>query len=287
MRDYGKVFSRIWESADFRALTEDGRALALYLLTCQHGTIAGVFRVPDGYACEDLQWSSERVCQGFANLQENGFATRCEATKWVWVSKFLEWNPPENPNQRKSAIKIAQSVPDQCGWKSEFMRVSGPSLGLEPPASHPAANDPIQTLGEGLANPSLTSNSSSSSSNTDTSPAKLPTCPSSELVALYHEVLPELPAVRLMNDKRKRALAKFWTWVLTTSTPEGARRATGRDEALAWFRRYLERARDNDFLMGRSPRNGDHAGWECDLDFLLTDKGMKHVIEKTVVREAA
>jgi hypothetical protein len=134
VRDYGRVFSRIWESADFRALSEDGRALVLYLLTCQHGTIAGVFRVPDGYACEDLQWGADRVGRAFSELLAKGFANRCETTKWVWVFKFLEWNPPENPNQRKSALKVAQSVPDNCGWKLDFMRVCSPFLGIEPPA---------------------------------------------------------------------------------------------------------------------------------------------------------
>ena len=134
MREYGKVFSRIWESTDFRALSEDGRSLVLYLLTSQHGTIAGVFRVPDGYACEDLQWHSERVAKGFANLEEKGFATRCNATKWVWIAKYLEWNPPENPNQRKAAQKMAASIPDECSWKQAFMRVCSESLGLEPAA---------------------------------------------------------------------------------------------------------------------------------------------------------
>ena len=140
MRDYGKVFSRIWESPDFRALDEDGRMLVLYLLTCQHGTIAGVFRVPDGYASEDLQWSPERVAQGFAKLAAQGFANRCETTKWVWVIKFLEWNAPENPNQGKAAAKVAMSVPDQCSWKRDFYRVNGPLLGLAPLAeSQPLA----------------------------------------------------------------------------------------------------------------------------------------------------
>jgi hypothetical protein len=146
MRDYGKVFSRIWESADFRSLDEDGRTLVMYLLTCQHGTIAGVFRVPDGYACEDLQWSAERVSEGFLNISAKGFATRCEASKWVWVTKYLEWNPPENPNQRKACAKIASQVPDACAWKQAFMRVCGPSLGLEPtPQTKPLPN-PSTTL---------------------------------------------------------------------------------------------------------------------------------------------
>lgn len=148
MREYGKVFSRIWESEDFRALTEDGRTLALYLLTCQHATISGVFRVPDGYASEDLQWTNERVAEGFRNLASKGFATRCDASKWVWVTKHLEWNPPENPNQRKAAAKMALAVPDSCCWKPAFMRACGPSLGIaREPEAEPLGN-PSSTVVE-------------------------------------------------------------------------------------------------------------------------------------------
>ncbi len=148
MRDYGKVFSKIWESEDFRSMTEDARALVLYLLTCQHGTIAGVFRVPDGYACEDLQWSAERVSSAFSETLRKGFANRCETTKWVWVTKFLEWNPPENPNQVKAAKKIALAVPDACAWKRDFMRVCGPVLGIDPSSFQ----NPSATLPEPLLN---------------------------------------------------------------------------------------------------------------------------------------
>lgn len=131
MRDYGKVHTSFWTSSTIRALSEDGRYLAIYLLTSPHSNIAGTFRLPDGYVCEDLGWSSQRVSKGFAELFRNGFATRCEATKWVWVIKHLEWNPPENPNQRKSAAKIVGTVPSECAWKLDFMRVSGPSLGID------------------------------------------------------------------------------------------------------------------------------------------------------------
>lgn len=100
-------------------------------------------------------------------------------------------------------------------------------------------------------------------------------------MALYHEVLPEMPQCRMLPDTRRRSIAKVWGWVLTSTKPDGERRATNADEALAWFREYFARARDNDFLMGKTPRRGEHATWRCDLDFLLTDRGMKHVIEKT------
>lgn len=111
--------------------------------------------------------------------------------------------------------------------------------------------------------------------------AKLPPCPVDAIVGLYHEQLPELPSVKLLSDKRKRALRKVWRWVLTSKKSDGQPRATTADEACTWFRGYFGRARQNDFLMGRGHRSAEHAGWQCDLDFLLTDNGMKHVIEKT------
>lgn len=123
MREYGKVHSSFWSSASIRALSEDGRALAIYLLTCPHSTIAGVFGLPDGYACEDLQWSQERVRGGFDELFNNGFANRCETTKWVWIRKHFEWNPPENPNQRKAAAKVARQVPDEFCWIAEYKQI--------------------------------------------------------------------------------------------------------------------------------------------------------------------
>jgi hypothetical protein len=109
----------------------------------------------------------------------------------------------------------------------------------------------------------------------------LPQCNPQSIVALYHEVLPELPAVRLMNEARKKALGKLWRFVLTSTKTDGTRRAYDADQAMTWLRDYFSRARDNDFLMGRTGRVGEHSNWQCDLDFLLTDKGMKHVIEKT------
>lgn len=109
----------------------------------------------------------------------------------------------------------------------------------------------------------------------------LPSPQPQAVIDLYHEVLEELPRVRLMDDKRKKAIGSFWRWVLTSEKDDGVRRAKTADQALTWIRAYFERARDNDFLMGRTGRTGEHAKWQCDLDFLLTDKGKKHVIEKT------
>lgn len=146
MRDYGKVHIQFWSSQTIRSMTEDGRMLALYLLTSPHTTLAGVFRLPDGYASEDLGWASERVSEGFKELFRKGFANRCETTKWAWICKHLDWNPPENPNQRKAAAKMAASIPDECAWKPDFMRVYGEKLGMEPWTPPEPLINPSETL---------------------------------------------------------------------------------------------------------------------------------------------
>lgn len=145
---YGKVFSTFWSSETTGSLSDDGKLLALYLMTCAHRTIAGVFRLPDGYACEDLHWASQRVREGFAELEAKGFAYRCGTTLWVWVAKHFEWNPPENPNQRKAAVKVVLAVPAACCWRARFHREVGPLVGLETQPDE----DPSRTLPQGLPN---------------------------------------------------------------------------------------------------------------------------------------
>jgi hypothetical protein len=113
--------------------------------------------------------------------------------------------------------------------------------------------------------------------------AGMPACPADQLVALYHEVLPELPRCRLMTDSRRKALQRRWRWVLASRLADGNRRAQTAADALDWFRRFFERARGSDFLMGRGTRSAGHEGWQCDLDFLVGDKGLKAVVEKTEV----
>ena len=153
MRDYGKVYSAFWSSPTIRGLSEDARHLALYLLTCPHGSIAGVFRLPDGYVCDDMQWGFERVSQGFSELFAKGFATRCDATKWVWIYKAMQWDGPDNPNQRKAAAKSLHSVPEQCAWKSDCMRVCGPLVGIYSTISDAVNSNRFETLPEPFATP--------------------------------------------------------------------------------------------------------------------------------------
>jgi hypothetical protein len=111
MRDYGKVYTAFWTSEDTRNLSEDGRILAIYLLTCTHGNMLGCFRLTDAYAADDLKWGIERVSKGFEELYTNGFSYRCNKTFWVFIRQYLKWNQFENPNVGMAAGKLFDALP--------------------------------------------------------------------------------------------------------------------------------------------------------------------------------
>lgn len=109
----------------------------------------------------------------------------------------------------------------------------------------------------------------------------VPPCPYPEIVALYHAKLEGLPKVVLMNADRKKALRAFWVWLFESKKGDGTVRATTEQEALAWIGMYFDRACANDFLMGRTKRSAEHQGWRPDIDYVVSLRGMKQIIEKT------
>lgn len=286
MRDYGKVHTSFWSSANIRALSEDGRTLAIYLLTCPHGTIAGVFRLPDGYASEDLQWDSARVREGFEELFRNGFANRCETTKWVFVRKHLEWNPPENPNQRKAAQKIAKQIPNECAWKPDFMRVCGELLGLdeeEPLNGSETLEKPFPNQEQEQEQDKEEANASVGSvppSGPQPTPAA---CPADAIVALYHELLPDNPRCKVLSDARRSAIRARWKEAARlTCKPFGY---SNRADGLAAWRKFFEICAESDFLTGRAAPLPGRPAFVADIDFLMSPSGFAKTLENKYHRE--
>jgi uncharacterized protein YdaU (DUF1376 family) len=85
--------------------------------------------------------------------------------------------------------------------------------------------------------------------------------PYEAVVDLYHEVLPDLSKVQILNSKRKAAIRQRHTSVMSKSLDN--------------WRLYFEAAFQSDFLMGRI----DGKDWRADFDFLITEKAVTGVIE--------
>jgi uncharacterized protein YdaU (DUF1376 family) len=198
------------------------------------------------------------VLSRFFKLGEDGRFTQDR------VAEELEDFHGKSTKNRQIAIERETKRRENSTNRARIVNDSSPQEHEPPPNQEP-----------------VTSNQEPRTKEKSTSPAKLPTCPTQDLIDIYHEVLPSLPKCKLLPKKRADALRRTWAWVLTSTKPDKTRRAETADQAVGWFREYFTRAQENDFLMGKTPRSAEHAGWKCDMDYLLTDSGMKQVIEKT------
>lgn len=161
--------------------------------------------------------------------------------------------------------------------------IPGSQPGLEPP-QNPRPSSSSSPTGNNISEPSAP-RPLAMPSDPPRKPKPTIPCPYHAIVDAYHRELPSLAKVKLRDGPmwadRQKAMRGLWGWVLSSRKSDGERRAENGDQALEWFTGYFGRARDNDFVMGRTPRGPGHETWHADFDFLLTKKGVKQVIEKT------
>ncbi|WP_263082117.1 hypothetical protein [Endozoicomonas sp. Mp262] len=113
MKPFGKVESRFWESPDICSLSEQAKLLALYLLTCKHGNMLGVFRLPRGYIAGDLGWDSETVSRTLHELITNGFISVRKDSDYVCINRFIKHNDTTNKEQLQARIQDLKRLPEQ------------------------------------------------------------------------------------------------------------------------------------------------------------------------------
>lgn len=68
---------------------------------------------------------------------------------------------------------------------------------------------------------------------------RMPACPQKEIIALYLETLPELPAVNAWPETAAKQLKTRW-------------RESERRQSLEWWRDFFDYVKQSDFLMGRA-----------------------------------
>lgn len=247
MRDYGKIHNGFWTGETLKGLSGDAKLLAAYLLSSPHTNMIGCFRLPDAYACDDLEWTSERLRNGFETLSQAGFVRYDARTKWVWIVNFLSFNKPENPNQWKAAAKLTASIPDSVAFKEDVCEtVRKPFLNIPVPAPVP-----VPVLKEGVQG--------------EETPTDTPDCPHDEIIALYHELLPASPRVRQWTDTRRTHLRARW-------------REDRKRQDLAYWRRFFVHVAASAFLTGQVCGQGGRPFFAA-LDWLVKPENFAKVIE--------
>jgi hypothetical protein len=86
------------------------------------------------------------------------------------------------------------------------------------------------------------------------------TCPHQEIIALYHEILPVLPKVRIWDNSRRKFLKTRW--------------AEDKDrQSLDWWRKFFLDVAACPFLVGKG-----NTGWKADLEWLVRPKNFGKIM---------
>lgn len=86
-------------------------------------------------------------------------------------------------------------------------------------------------------------------------------CPHQLIIDSYHEIVPELPRVKILTDKRKKLLKARW-------------REDEKRQDVEFWRRFFTYVKTSDFLMGRTP-----SGWQANFEWLINSENFVKVIE--------
>lgn len=96
-----------------KGLSSNETLLYIYLFSCPHRTIVGLFKLPFSYIAEDLGFSLPMTKKLMLSLQNKDLIEYDKANSLVFIKKFLECNEIPNQNVEKKAVKIVEGgLPD-------------------------------------------------------------------------------------------------------------------------------------------------------------------------------
>ncbi len=111
------------------------------------------------------------------------------------------------------------------------------------------------------------------------------TCPTEDLIKLYHELMPLNPPVKVINDGRRKAIRARWKEAaLLSCQPFGY---SNREDGLIAWRRFFTVCAESEFLTGRVPAMQGKPPFVADIDFLFSPSGFAKCLENKYHRESA
>lgn len=121
-RDYGRIRSQFWSDEKVVGWSIAEKGFAAYLLTSEHTTALGCFRLPMAYMCADLGVTATEAAAMVKTLERDGFVTYDSRSGWVWIRKYLSHNVPENANVWKHVRRLANSIPPTVAFRAEVLK---------------------------------------------------------------------------------------------------------------------------------------------------------------------
>lgn len=259
MARYRRIDPYIWHDEKFTEFSDDGKLLFFHLLTSPRGNPLGCFVQGKTDMAEYLKWPMKRLALPYRELLSIGRIKYDEKTRLVLIPNYLKYNPLENENQAKTALKYLTELPyhEACfQYLKQYLEQYGkPFLkplidGIAYRIGYCRANTEHLALAVTVdvekTSPADAGGVMESSLNGWGTPEALKD--------LYNELTPdELPAVTKMSPARTAKAKKYLAMF-----PERT-----------WWIQTFEQVKASLFLRGLKPGKG-HEHFKADFDWLLS-----------------
>lgn len=319
MREYGKVGPQFWigdTGKKLRAAGAYAQITGMYLMTSPHANMLGMYYLPVLYLAHETGLGLEGASKGLRSCIEAGFCAYDEGSEVVWVFEMARYQIAEAlsaGDKRSAGVQNEyNSLPenpylsaffDKYGSAYNMTKRRGQAAKTQSPSEAPskplgsqeqeqeqeqekkeaiasvdkvADAPPVDLLGAAIGKVTPKSGESEASSLH---------CPVARIVSAYHELMPENPKVKVLNDKRKRAIAARWREAATlTCKPFGYSTV---EEGLKAWRAFFAVCAESNFLTGRAKAQPGKPPFIADIDFLTSPEAFAKCLENKYHREAA
>src|SRR5262249_2777658 len=126
VRDYSKISPQFWISSqgrEIRKLGLEAQHIALYLMTCPHSTMIGIYYLPLTFIVHETGIPFEGALKAIQNLNDIGFCHYDFEMEYVWVVDMayeqVGGQLKENDNRVKGINDDYRSLPN-LSFLSEF-----------------------------------------------------------------------------------------------------------------------------------------------------------------------
>ena len=147
-RDYAKITPSFWTGETGRRLRGDSEAqlIALYLVTCPHANMIGIFYMPLPLLCHETGSPLEGASKALRRLSEAGFAYYDETTEHVWIPEMATYQVGETVKPGDNRRAAVQKMVKGCKslFVNDFIEKYGEVYGLERQAPSKPLGSPLE-----------------------------------------------------------------------------------------------------------------------------------------------
>ncbi|MDR5813341.1 hypothetical protein QCE62_07010 [Caballeronia sp. LZ033] len=312
MREYGKVGPQFWigeTGKRLRAAGMEAQITGMYLMTAPHANMLGLYYLPKLYLAHETGLGMEGASKGLQRCIEAGFCAYDEASEMVWVFEMARYQIAESlssGDKRSAGVQNEYNALPENPYLAAFFEKYGTAYNMTKKRFSVVKNPrPSEAPSKGLGSQEQYQEQEQEQEKTRDATASVPDdaaappvdllggrpstnpllCPAEKIVAAYHELMPDNPRVKVLNEARRRTIAARWREASRlASKPFGYSNVA---DGLAAWRSFFAVCSQSEFLTGRSKPQPGKPPFLADIDWLMSPGNFAKCLENKYHRDAA